>query len=217
MDKPFKFILPDEPFKNTSNLNKAVDCIYFGPRYITLDVTNDTGICNSIEEGSDEQVEVGKKECKREGHSFITIDAWDNLIIAAYFTKSYKHENIPDYEENVPGGKFIFNYVQNTGIIEQLTFFGTIKYDFINKTFTGPEYRTSALSRESAFRGFLLNADNIRMCLDKKPDTFTLEEKNKLEEHEQWLRSLPQVYANIDHWKIPWVIKDLPPLPNLHD
>lgn len=221
MNKPFVFTLPDEPYKTSTIKNNTVNCVYTGARFLTLDVTLDDGTINGVVERGETREMVGKKECRIPGHSFIVVDALDNLIGAASVTGDYTHDNIPDYEENVPGGKYTYSYCTGTGAIGLVITFPGIKFDFeTNKISTKFPYRTHANTRESTINGFVKYAATIEKYLARFPEHFTEEETSKLQAHSDWLKTIPTVYANIDHWKIPFPVNtpSIPPgLPPIED
>jgi hypothetical protein len=211
MNKPFTFTLPDEPYKTTTAKNDVVHCVYTGSRYITLDVTESDGIINSVVEMSDILSKVGQKECRIPGHKFVVVEAWQHLVEAANATGSYTHADIPDYVEQVPGGEYSFTYAKGTGVIGQVTQFDGIRYSTQTNSFLPIAYRTHVNTRESTMDGFVDYAGTIAHYLSAYPEFISDEDQVKLANHANWLKQIPVVYANVDHWKIPFPIA----VPNL--
>jgi len=212
MNKPFTFILPDEPYKTTTLKNNTVNCIYTGNRFLTLDVTLEDGTINGVVDKTDIKPVV-PKECRIPGHAFIVVDALDNLVGAASVTGDYTNEDVPDFEEDVPGGKYTFTYSKGTGVIGLVITFPGIKFDHeTNKISASFPYRIHANTRETTLNGFLSFANTIDKYLSKFPEYFSEEETTKLKKHSDWLKTIPTVYANVDHWKIPFPV-NVPSLP----
>lgn len=212
MNKPFTFILPDEPYTNTTDKNYTVECEYTGPRYLLLDIEESNGMVHGAVSQSESLQGLTKQECRIPGHTYVIFDALNNLVAAAFITHSYKHGEVPDYEEDVPGGKYTFKYADGTGVIGQVIFHGGIKYNFQTKNFNTPEYRLHANTREQTFEAFANYAQTIDNALKNNAEYLNKEQIEKLQQHSKWLKEIPTIYANVSHWKIPFPT-DIPSLP----
>jgi hypothetical protein len=202
MKKFFTFVLPDEPYKNTTEKKITVNATYEGMRYLYCRVNNQTtqveGVVFSAE--NTEDIDARMKDYTEEGYSFITIDAAANPFEAAYLTGEYSHELIEDPEFELPRGlgTWVYHYDDYTGGINQ-AFFGHDLH-FAGGKFTGPRYRTHAITRESLFETAKNQAKTIKQALNE--NDYVPADRKKLEDHVKWLEDLETTYEGVDHWKI---------------
>jgi hypothetical protein len=209
MRKNFVVVLPDEPYKTTTNLNKTVECTYIGPRYLSLCVITQTGDIKYVGRKGEtvDELEISTLVDDQEGTSFHVLDAELNPFEAAYLTNLYEHGDVPDFTAMHPGdlGSWTYHYDDGTGVIGQCFYGQDIKY--INGSYTKPRYREHASTREAFLKSCIDVADVIENSL--KSNDYTAEDRKTLEDYVVWSRSVPVKYANIDHWKIPFP-KELP-------
>lgn len=220
MNKPFNFPIPDEPYKQLFDKGNFVKCVYTGPRFLMLCVEKTTSIIHNVVAASETQETLPTLTDNDEQLTHIVFDATTNLVAAAYFTHTYTSEDVPDYVEeltalsfdNTPA-KYTFKYASGgTGIIEQLLYAQAIRYNFDTNTFTAPEYRKHANTRESTINGFKNYADTIDNKLQVSAQSFNEDEYQTLQKFSNWLHNIETTYKDVDHWKIPFPT-DIPALP----
>lgn len=201
MKKNFTFILPDEPYKDTTELNQVINATYDGHRYLLARVNDSTHVVEGIFMSSDNLADLEiSKFPDEEGYTFLLIDASVNPFEAAYISGNYKHDIIEDPTYELPNGlgSWTYHYDDYTGGINQAFYQFTLKY--VNGNFVKPKYRLHALTRESVMSNAKLQAKTIRQSLSE--NDFDADDRTKLEEYADWLDALETTYAGIDHWKI---------------
>lgn len=205
MKKNFNLILSDEPFKSSTTMNKTVNCVYDGPRYIIGRVNNTTKkVENSV--GSFVNVEdIDLSYFTEEGYSFIVIDANVNPFEAAYLTQNYSYGEVDNYVETLPTGEsWEFLYDNYGGIIGQIYNNFDLVYDESSKTFKEPSRVTHPITRESFFDSLKNFPERLTNALSS--DEYSDEERTKLENYKTWIENLSTTYADVDHWKIPFPV-----------
>lgn len=207
MKKNFTFTLPDEPYKVTTAKNQTVNCTYIGPRYLCLCIEEGTHMVRNVETMADNLADIQLETHVEEGHYFVIMDAVENPLEASYLNHYYTHEPVENYSETLTdadGVEFTFEFdYADTGVIGQVTYFGTLKYLGPNK-YEGPHYRQHANTREETLKNWEQFATTIDQSLANPANDYTDEERTKLQGHADWLKSIRTRYANIDHWKVPF-------------
>lgn len=213
MKKAFTFILPDEPYKDTTALNQVVNAEYTGPRYLVARLENATGIVQNAVNGSETPEGLEFERFHEEGHTFFIIDANVHTFEAAYLTKAYTHDEIEDPTFELPRGlgTWTYHYDDFTGGLSQCLYQMDLRYDPISRTFTAPRYRLHMNSRENSFAAFDIQAAAIKQSLVDHADEYSAEDKTKLQEYADWLDNLETTFHDVDHWKIPFPT-DTPPV-----
>lgn len=208
MRKAFTFTLPDEPYVTTTNDNNTVDCMYDGPTWLCLCVENSTHVVRNVETTGETEAELNFDDQNEDGHYFVKMKADENLVVAAYFTHTYTHAEVEDINETLTdadGETFQFEYhFDDNGVIGQVCYFGSVKYNPNDGTYSGPTFREHANNREETLANFEILADSIDESLENPSNNYTDEEARRLREHAEWVRSIPTKYADIPHWKIPF-------------
>lgn len=202
MKKFFTFVLPDEPYKNTTELNQVVNAVYEGNRYLAVRVNPQTDIVEGVIRSNEnlEDLDQFLSTYKEEGYLIVVIDAAVHPFEAAYITGDYTHDIIEDPTYELPRGlgTWTYHYDDYTGGISQAFYQFTLKYN--GGRFSGPDYRMHAVTRESLFEGAKLQAKTIEESL--KVNDYTDEDRKTLEDYAKWLKDLPKTYEGVDHWKI---------------
>lgn len=207
MRKNFTFLLPDEPYKNTTALNKVQNAVYTGPRYFAICVIDATGEIKYVARRGESLAEINFETLVDDdpATTFYLIDANEHPFAAAYLLHAYETGEVADYSEDlvdVDGNEwnYTFHYDDNTGSIGQCFYGQSLKY--INNQFVGPEYRLHAITKESLIQ----NYKNIAVAIEQslQVNDYTDADREALTEHVAWLRDLERRYAGIDHWKIPF-------------
>jgi len=201
MRKFFTFKISDEPYKTTTSLNKTVDAIYEGPKFLALCVHTATGEVRYIARSgeTEDELQMSNLVDNDEDTEFIVLNASEKTFEAAYLTGTYTHDPIPDYIETLPTGE-TWTYSFSGGGIAQNYYGQDLLY--LDGEFGTPRFREHATNRESVLQG----AANLVIMITKSLDEndYTSEEKAKLEEYKTWLSTINTAYPNIDHWKLPF-------------
>jgi len=207
MRKNFTFLLPDEPYKNTTALNKVQNAVYTGPRYLAICVIDATGEIKYVARRGESLAEINFESLVDDdpATTFYLIDASEHPFAAAYLLHTYETGDVPDYSVDLVDAdgnewNYTYHYDDGTGSIGQCFYGQSLKY--INNQFVGPEYRLHAITKESLIQ----NYKNIAVAIEQslQVNDYTDADREALTEHVAWLRDLERRYAGIDHWKIPF-------------
>lgn len=210
--KSFTVVLPDEPYKPSVAEQNTITCKYTGARYLAICVHTPTGEVRYVARYGSTQAELqldllADNDPETE---FYVLDAKENTFEAAYLQGDYAHDPIPDYVETLPNdlGTWSYTYSDN-GVLSQIYLFGTLRY--VNGEYIEPERREHAISAASFAEGNvnLVTALEAQLADPDVTDNLDEEEITKVNEYIAWIKSIPTVYAGIDHWKIPWP-QDIP-------
>lgn len=207
MRKNFTFLLPDEPYKNTTALNKVQNAVYTGPRYFAICVIDATGEIKYIARRGESLAEIDFDTLVDDdpATTFYLIDASEHPFQAAYLLNTYETGEVPDYSTDLIDAdgnewNYTYHYDDNTGAIGQCFYGQSLKY--INNQFVGPEYRLHAVTKQSLIENYKNIATAIEQSL--QINDYTDEDRAAFTAHVAWLRDLERLYAGIDHWKIPF-------------
>jgi len=207
MRKNFTFLLPDEPYKNTTALNKVQNAVYTGPRYFAICVIDATGEIKYIARRGESLAEIDFDNLVDDdpATTFYLIDASEHPLPAAYLMNTYETGEVADYSTDLVDAdgnewNYTYHYDDNTGSIGQCFYGQSLKY--INNQFVGPEYRLHAVTKQSLIENYKNIATAIEQSL--QINDYTDEDRTAFAAHIAWLRDLERLYAGIDHWKIPF-------------
>ncbi len=207
MRKNFTFLLPDEPYKNTTALNKVQNAVYTGPRYFAICVIDATGEIKYVARRGETEAELDFDSLTDDdpATTFYKIDAGQHPLAASYLLHTYETGEVPNFVDNLTDADgntwtYEYHYDDNTGAIGQCFYGQSMKY--INNQFIGPDYRLHAVTKASMIENYLRMATAIEQSL--QANDYSDEDREALEEHVAWLRDLERRYAGIDHWKIPF-------------
>jgi hypothetical protein len=204
MNKNFTVTLPDEPYKTTTALNKTVECVYTGPRYLAICVIEETGEIKYLARRGDTLADIDMPTLVDDDPAteFYAIDAKEHTFEAAYLTGQYTHGNVPDFTVEHPGdlGTWSYHYDEGTGVIGQCFYGQDMKY--VNSQFVAPRYREHAAKRQDVMDSCISIANTVEQSIQN--NDYSDEDKQKLEEYIVWLRAVPTAYEGIDHWTIPF-------------
>ena len=201
MKKFFTFVLPDEPYKTTTEKNITVNATYEGLRYLLCRVHTDTNIVEGVAFGAESVEDIPMDRfSKEEGYRFVVLDAAVNPFEAAYLSGDYSHDLIEDPEFELPNGlgTWVYHYDDYTGGISQAFYQHDMRH--VNNKFIAPRYREHAITRESLMETSKNQAKAIKKSLSE--NDFHEEDRIKLEEYATWLENLDKTYKGVDHWKI---------------
>jgi hypothetical protein len=211
MKKSFEIKIPDEPYKDQFDLGKTIKAEYCGSRYLLIAVDSRSQRIEYVAQESDESADFDLEQYHTVPNTdHVIIDAEEYTWEAAYITKQYRHETVPEYTFVHPDGtRWTYSYAEETGILDQTYLLESFFYDVEKKEFRGPSIRLHIVSRED----FFLSVDQHLVAVKKSlagNRPYTDEEKQKLIEFRDYLENLPQKLEGIDHWKATW-FSDLPP------
>jgi hypothetical protein len=209
--KNFNIVLADEPYVDTTALNKTYPATYTGPKYIKVQIDIESGYAEKVIFGTDDLSEMTSFEgyAKEPGKTYTVIDATVNPFEAAYMTGMYDTGVVEDYSEDIgttdeEGNPETWNYVweDNRGMISQ-QYMG-LDLKFVSGAWVRPRFRVHALTRESFLASMTVQINAITAALAKADSTLTDADKAKLETYKTWLQNIPTKYAGVKHWKIPF-------------
>lgn len=211
MEKDFTIDLPNEPYSNDYSLGKKVNAKYHGHRYLLIAVDQKTFDVEYVAERSDDN--SGEFDLDQyhtvPNVRHVVVDAEKNIWEAAYLTKDYTHDEIPNYVyEHADGSTYEFKYAQETGVLDQLWLVNTIKYDLENDKIYRPIERLHIVSQEQFYEIVKEHVSMVKKELTTN-SMISADDRQKLVDFQKWLEKLPRLYADVDHWKIPWPT-DLP-------
>ena len=205
MRKAFVTVLPDEPYKVTTNKNIQVPCFYTGSRYLLVRMNDDdTVFCVERRAETLEEIEnlkIPAEHLAEEKHWQIVLDAEINTWEAAYLSHDYEHDVVEDYAEVLSTGEtWEYHYSDYTGALAQPFYNNDLKYDRATKTWIRPRYRTHALTRNQFMDSVVSQTQTYKEALDS--GAYPAPKLEEIRIHYEFLKAIPTKYANIDHWKI---------------
>lgn len=206
MKKTFIHTLPDEPYKNTSRLNKTVQCEYNGARYHVVRILEKDGTVLNIERSGDDK-EFLESTIVDDGpiYDFFILDAETNPWEAAYLSHAYSHGEVPDFEETLPTGeKYKQEFLDGHGIIEQFHPINAMKYDKGSGVFTKPPFITHPITKSEFWETIDLQTKEITKMLERDSGKYSPKQLADLESYKGFLETAKSKYGNVDHWKIPF-------------
>lgn len=209
--KNFTIPLADEPYLDTTALNKSHAATYVGPRYLKIAIDSATSYVERVVSGADTMDEMNQLNVPLEtGKTYHILDANTYTFEAAYLTGMYNTGITENYTETLPttnaegtAETWTYGWDDNTGMIAQQYY--NIDLKFVNGSFVRPRFRVHALTRDSFMQSMQLQITNITNALENN-ETLTEEAREQLETYRTWLQNLPTKYANVKHWKIPFTL-----------
>lgn len=214
MRKAFTAVLPDEPYKTTTKLNRTVECFYVGTRYVLARVEKSDGKIYCVD-GYSETLEgldssrLPAEVLNAEGHEQVVVDAEVDTWIAAHLTHEYEHVAVPNYVETLPTGE-VYEYVYDDlhSAVSQPYYTNDAYYKKETNSWIRPRMRTHAITRASFLDGVASQTATIQEIVDR--NVLTADRQAEAVSYLNFLKEIPTKYANIDHWKIKF-----PKYPNL--
>jgi hypothetical protein len=211
INKNFTIPLADEPYVDTTALNKTHAAAYTGNRYLKIVIDSETKYVERIVAAADTLDDINNAFVAQEpGKTYEILDANTHTFEAAYLTGMYDTGVTENYTETLStvdaeGADETWSYTweDNTGMILQQYVGRDLK--FVNGAYVRPRFRTHALTRESFMQSMQQQISNINAALENNT-TLTEETREQLAAYVTWLENLPTKYANIKHWKIPFKI-----------
>ena len=209
--KNFTIPLTDEPYVDTTALNKTHAAVYTGNRYLKIVIDSETKYVERVVAAGDTLVEINNIFVAQEpGKIYDILDANTHAFEAAYLTGMYDTGVVENYIETLPttdaegaAETWEYGWDDNTGMLLQQYVGRDLK--FVNGAFVRPRFRVHALTRESFMQSMQQQISNINAALENNT-TLTEESRAQLAAYVTWLENLPTKYANVKHWKIPFKI-----------
>ena len=157
-----------------------------------------------VEAMSLEEIE-SRKIIHDEGCDSFIIDAREYPWEAAFISGRYYHEDVPNYVEEIGTTDFwgkpeVWEYVHSpeTGLMAQIYYVGSMYYN--DGKYSTPKFRAHIIERESFDDNVIVHQkDCVR---EAKRDVYTKEQRDYIIKYGEWLKTVPQTYKNIKHWKI---------------
>jgi hypothetical protein len=205
MRKAFTAVLPDEPYKTTTKLNRTVECFYVGARFVLVRVEKSDGKYYCVD-GYSETLEgldssrLPEDVLSKEGHSQVVIDAESDTWMAAHLTHEYEHTAVPNYSETLSTGE-VYEYVYDDihSACSQPYYTNDAYYKKETNTWIRPRMRTHAVTRASFLDGVASQISTIEEVIARG---LTSDRQIQAQTYLDFLKSISTKYANIDHWKI---------------
>jgi len=213
----FTTTIPDYPYGQSTTNNKTVNATYIGKRYLVIAVNGTTNLVEYVAAASDDIAQCNLGNFRADVPLYFTLlDAKNNPWEAAYLTGEYTTDPIPEYVETLPNGEeYRYEYSQENIISEVHDGINCNTANgwglrFANNAYTKPTFRTHMLTRENFLEGIEQQKTMITETLNDPDWEGTDEDRTVFQNYLTWLNSVPTVYANVDHWKIPWFAEELP-------
>lgn len=205
IEKTFTTVLPDEPYKTTTKLNKTVTCTFRGPRYYLLRCDAETGQILCVDRGSDDQEELRGLITDNEPHiHFQILDAEVNTWEAAYLTRNYTTGPISNYVETLPTGeKYEYHYDDDTSACNQPFYVNDMKYDKGTNSYVRPRYRVHAVAEDDFWASIDSQKETFAKVV-KETDKYSAEKMAAIKAYYDFLSTAKTKYAGVNHWKIPF-------------
>lgn len=206
MRKTFIHTLPDEPYKQSSRLNKTVQCEYNGPRYHVVRMLEKDGTVLNVERSGDDR-EALEATIVDDGpiFDFFILDSDTHPWEAAYLTHAYSHGEVQDYEETLPTGqKYLYQLLDGHGIIEQFHAVNTMKYDKGSNLFVKPPFTTHPITKSEFWEGVDNQIKEIGKMIERGTSQYSDQQLANLQSYKANLESIKANLSGVDHWKIPF-------------
>lgn len=207
MQKLFKTVLPDEPYKTSTTKNVTVDCTYTGRRYLLVRMNHDGSIF-ALEKQVDtlEEIENFKltdQQLAAENRFQVTIDADINTWEAAHISHEYEHGEVANYKETLATGEtWEYTYDDFQGALDQPFYVNDIRFDRATNTWIRPRYRVHALTRDAFMGSIADQAETYQVAAAS--GKYTGAQLESIKTHAAFLATVATKYSNVDHWKIPY-------------
>jgi hypothetical protein len=209
--KNFTIPLTDEPYVDTTALNRTHAATYTGPRYLKIVIDSETKYVERIVSGADTLDEINNMFVAQEPEkTYAILDANTHTFEAAYLSGLYNTGVVENYTETLPtqdaegvDETWEYGWDDNTGMILQQYMGRDLK--FVNGAYVRPRFRVHALTRQSFLESLIMQATAIEAAIESN-ESLSDADIAQLETYVTWLRNVPTKYANVKHWKIPFRI-----------
>lgn len=205
MRKAFTAVLPDEPYKTTTKLNRSVECFYVGPRYVLVRIEKSDGKYFCVDGYSETLEGLDSSRLSAEilgpsGHEQVVVDAETDTWIAAHLTHEYEHVAVPNYVETLSTGD-VYEYVYDDthSACSQPYYTNDAYYKKETNTWIRPRMRTHAVTRASFMDGVASQLATVEEAIARG---LAADRQIEAQAYADFLKSISTKYANIDHWKI---------------
>ena len=197
MSIQFEVNIPDEPFKNTFELEKKVRCTYNGSRYVVISTFADTNVVSTYEGFGETIEEIDMSSYVQEGMNYHIIDATKHPLMMAFITHSYTNEEVDNYTEELHTGE-VYEYPYEDAILGDIYRGNMPTYNSDTDTFSELMLLEPAISQEDFDSSMLNRQKEITEKVATNPDA-----TDEWKEYRIYMENFADTYAGIDHWKIP--------------
>lgn len=212
INKNFIIPLTDEPYVDTTALNKSHPATYNGHRYLKIVIDSTTNYVDRVAIASDNLDDINSAPIPLEpGKNYHVLDANTYTFEAAYLTGQYNTGVTENYTETLPTTdaegnpeSWTYGWDDNNGMILQQYIGRDLK--FVNGAFVKPRFRVHALTRESFMQSMQQQVTYMNNALENN-DSLTDEVRSQLEVYIAFLENIPTKYAAVKHWKIPFPLQ----------
>jgi hypothetical protein len=205
MNKKFKHIVPDQPYKQDSKKNITVECEYTGPRYLLCRLNIKSSKVVFVERAGENREFLESTFVDNEpDFDFFILDADVHTWEAAYLTNSYSHGEVPDYEEKLPTGEtYTFARKDFDGIISECHAVGELVYNKAQNTFVRPPFVQHPINPINFWEVIDEQVSVLTKRLAGDLSKLSDDQIEKLKAYVAALKVMKTKYNNVDHWKIP--------------
>ena len=198
MQKTFDITISDQPFKQTTELNKSITVEYDGDRFVLIIIHPVTGrFVRTALTWEDDCPIQNIDDYNNDFETPAVIDAQTHSLESAFFTGRYKFINSHPYEETLPDGEiWIYDYIDLGDIFD----FSEMTYDKNTKTFSNIPFRSHHLSRTDFQNATDTNIDYAKSILKDQSDPVVIE---KINNYIKMIEQKNKLFENTDFWKIP--------------
>lgn len=200
MSTQFKLRIPDEPFKDTYELEKTLNITYTGPRYMVLSVFTDTQQVSTYETLEDNLEDINLSDFASDDTTFYVVDCYNHLLEASFITHQYTHNDYDNYREELPTGE-IYEYLYDNHILSNIYNFTMPTYNHSTQEFGSLELLKPVTTNEE----FWERLDSKILELSKDPKIGVHDDADQeLNDYLETLKQLKIDYLDVDYWKIPY-------------
>lgn len=200
IEKTFTYDIADSYLYQTNDLKKTAEWTYKGPRYLWIFIDNATNKVSSRFHYTER--DNGHDVPTPEGMTKVMVDADKDPCIASLIHNEYTYGDLPHTVENLPDGS---TYGHPDPIPPDHTYeLLEIVYDSASGEFVKPYAWKAA---HVTWQDIVDARNNLLAASDVKYNLANEAQKPAWEEYRQKLRDLPDVFAGIDPWKIPFPVE----------
>jgi hypothetical protein len=205
MTKKFSVAIPDEPFKNTFELEKTVEVTYTGPKFIVVSHDPTTNRIHGVDGYFDNRDDIDLSNFVDETYQFAIIDALAHPLECAILTGYYTNPEIESYTETLITGEIWEERYTINGILDNLFNKWNLKYYPDTDSLSEPEYQTFPTTREQFLQSLTVAID--AMTKEKASALAAGESESEIAKYDNiisWCENFEETYGDTEHWKIPF-------------
>lgn len=211
INKNFNIPLTDEPYVDTTAVNKSHAATYNGHRYLKIVIDSETNYVERVVIAGDNLDDINNAVIPLEPNkNYHVLDANTYPFEAAYLTGQYDTGVTENYTETLPTTDaegnpetWTYGWDDNNGMILQQYIGRDLK--FVGGAFVQPRFRVHALTRESFMQSMQQQITFMTDALENN-NSLSDEVRSQLETYVAFLQNIPTKYAAVKHWKIPFTL-----------